>query len=77
MFVVQLLVYAFHEFAEGSILPNSDFWHEVTEPFGPDGRYGKFITYSLVFLPVSWLLFSSLFDRKPALQKQAVSEKSA
>ena len=74
VFVVQLLIYSFHEFAEASLLPNSDYWHEVSEPYGPDGRYGKFITYSLVFLPASWLLFSSLFDRKPALQKQAVGK---
>jgi hypothetical protein len=27
-----------------------------------------------VFLPASWLLVSSLFDRRPALQKQAVEK---
>ena len=74
VFVVQLLIYSFHEFSEASLLPNSDYWHEASEPYGPDGRYGKFITYSLVLLPAGWLLVPSLLDRKPALQKQAVGK---
>jgi high-affinity iron transporter len=72
VFVVQLLIYSFHEFAEASLFPNSDYLHEITEPYGPDGKYGKFITYSLVLLPASWLLLSPLFDRKTVLQKQVV-----
>jgi len=74
VFVVQLLVYSFHEFAEASLLPNSDFWHQATEPFGPDGKYGKIITYCLVLLPASWLVVSSFFVRKPALQKQVLEK---
>jgi high-affinity iron transporter len=72
VFVVQLLIYSFHELAEASMFPNSEYLHELTEPYGPDGRYGKFITYSLVLLPASWLLVSSILERKPALQKQPV-----
>ena len=71
VFVVQLLVYSFHEFAEASLFPNSDYLHELTEPLGPDGKYGKFLTYGLVFLPATWLFLSRLFDRKPLTQKQA------
>lgn len=74
VFVVQLLIYAFHEFSEASLLPNSDFFHEVTEPYGPDGKYGKLITYCLVLLPAGWLLVSSVFDRSPLIQKQAVGK---
>lgn len=70
VFVVQLLIYSFHELAEASLFPNSDYLHEITEPYGPDGKYGKLITYSLVLLPASWLLLSSFLERKPALQKQ-------
>jgi len=73
IFVVQLSIYAFHELAEASVFPNSDFLHEMTEPYGPDGKYGKLLTYSLVLFPLGWLCFSSLFDRKPAPQKQPVS----
>lgn len=72
VFVVQLLIYSFHELAEASVFPNSEYLHEVTEPYGPDGRYGKFITYSLVLLPAGWLFLCSVFERKPALQKQPV-----
>jgi len=72
VFVVQLLIYSFHELAEASMFPNSEYLHELTEPYGPDGKYGRFITYSLVLLPASWLLLSPVFQRKPALQKQVV-----
>ncbi|MEW5979546.1 MAG: FTR1 family protein [Acidobacteriota bacterium] len=74
VFVAQLLIYSFHELAEASLFPNSDFWHEATEPYGPDGRYGRFITYSLVLLPAAWLLFAPLFSRKLTPRSQAVAE---
>ena len=48
----------------------SDFLHELTEPYGPDGKYGKLVTYSLVVLPLSWLCLSSLLARKPSPSKQ-------
>jgi high-affinity iron transporter len=56
--------------AEASLLPNSDALHQLTEPYGPDGKYGRFITYSLILLPAAWLIFSSMFAEKPAVQKQ-------
>ncbi|MDQ3170076.1 MAG: FTR1 family protein, partial [Acidobacteriota bacterium] len=38
VFVVQLVIYGFHELTEANIgIPNSDWWHWKTEPFGPDG----------------------------------------
>ncbi|MFN8005588.1 MAG: FTR1 family protein [Terriglobia bacterium] len=69
VFVIQLLIYSFHEMAEASLLPNSDLLHQLTEPYGPDGKYGRLITYSLVLLPAAWLLFASMFTKKPAVQK--------
>ena len=72
VFVIQLLIYSFHELAEASMFPNSDYLHLLTEPFGPDGKYGKFITYSLVLLPAGWLLLSSALEGRPALEKQTV-----
>jgi len=74
IFVVQLLIYSFHELAEASMFPNSDFLHEMTEPYGPDGKYGRLVTYSLVVLPLGWLCLSSLLDRKPTPSKQTVSK---
>jgi len=37
------------------VLPYSEQLHWATEPYGPDGRYGRLLTYLLVLLPVGWL----------------------
>jgi high-affinity iron transporter len=63
VFVVQLLIYGFHELAEAHVLPNSDALHWATEPYGPDGVYGHYLTYMLVALPLGWLAVSGLFKR--------------
>jgi len=60
VFVVQLLIYGFHELTEANIFPYSEPLHWATEPYGPDGRYGQFLTYMLVLLPMGWLLFAGL-----------------
>lgn len=60
VFVVQLLVYGFHELTEANIFPYSEPLHWATEPYGPDGRYGQYFTYLLVALPLGWLAISSL-----------------
>lgn len=68
VFVVQLLIYGFHELTEANILPYSEPLHWATEPYGPDGRYGQYLTYFLVLLPMGWLLVSALLSpRKPAV----------
>lgn len=64
VFVVQLLIYGFHELAEANVLPNSEALHWATEPYGPDGIYGQYMTYLLVALPLGWLAFASLFGSK-------------
>ena len=46
IFVVQLVIYGFHELTEANIFPNSQPWHDATEPFGPDGIYGQYLTLS-------------------------------
>lgn len=63
IFVVQLLIYGFHELTEANIFPNSQPWHEATEAYGPDGVYGQYFTYMLVLVPLTWLALSSLFHR--------------
>ena len=63
IFVVQLVIYGFHELAEANIFPNSQPWHDATEPFGPDGIYGQYFSYLLVLLPMTWLAVSSFFHR--------------
>jgi high-affinity iron transporter len=68
VFVVQLLIYGFHELAEAHVLPNSEALHWATEPYGPDGVYGQYLTYLLVALPLGWLALSSLFGKGPRSQ---------
>jgi high-affinity iron transporter len=64
VFVVQLLIYGFHELTEANIFPYSEPLHWATEPYGPDGRYGQYLTYMLVLLPMGWLVFAALFGPK-------------
>jgi high-affinity iron transporter len=67
VFVVQLLIYGFHELTEANIFPYSEPLHWATEPYGPDGRYGQYLTYFLVVLPMAWLAAAALLgQRKPA-----------
>jgi high-affinity iron transporter len=64
VFVVQLIIYSFHELMEANIgIPNSEALHWATEPYGPDGRYGQLLTYMLVMLPLGWLFVSSFFSQ--------------
>lgn len=72
VFVVQLLIYGFHELAEAHVLPNSEALHWATEPYGPDGVYGQYLTYLLVALPLMWLALASLFGKHQGPRSQAV-----
>lgn len=64
VFVVQLLIYGFHELMEANIFPYSAPLHAATEPYGPDGIYGQYLTYLLVLLPMGWLAFASLVGNR-------------
>ncbi len=69
VFVVQLLIYGFHELTEANIFPNSQPLHDATEAYGPDGVYGQYLTYMLVVLPLAWLAITGLYNgnrRSPA-----------
>jgi high-affinity iron transporter len=70
VFVVQLLIYGVHELTEANIFPNSQPWHDATEPYGPDGIYGQYLTYMLVILPLGWLAVSNLFKRETPQRSQ-------
>jgi high-affinity iron transporter len=71
IFVVQLLIYGFHELTEANLFPGSERLHWATEPYGPDGIYGHYLSYMLVALPLGWLAFSSMFGRAPRQRSQA------
>jgi high-affinity iron transporter len=64
VFVVQLLIYGFHELTEANLFPYSEPLHWATEPYGPDGRYGQILSYLLLALPLGWLVFAALFGGK-------------
>lgn len=63
VFVVQLIIYGFHELTEANVFRNSQPLHDATEPYGPDGIYGQYLTYLLVLLPLAWLGLSSVLHR--------------
>jgi len=65
VFVVQLVIYGFHELTEANLFPGSEPLHWATEPYGPDGIYGQYLSYALVVLPVVWLVVSSFLGPKP------------
>jgi high-affinity iron transporter len=67
IFVIQLFIYGFHELAEANVLPNSEVLHGATEPYGPDGVYGHYLTYMLVAMPLAWLAVSAFFKRNQRL----------
>jgi high-affinity iron transporter len=69
VFVVQLLIYGFHELTEANILPYSEPLHLATEPYGPDGIYGQYLTYLLVVLPLGWLALSVMLHRNAHTQR--------
>ena len=69
VFVLQLLIYGFHELTEANIFPYSEPLHWATEPYGPDGRYGHYLSYLLVMLPLGWLVISSVMPRRQETAK--------
>jgi high-affinity iron transporter len=64
VFVVQLMIYGFHELTEANLFPNGQWLHDATEPYGPDGVYGQYLTYLLIVLPLGWLAISGLMGRE-------------
>jgi high-affinity iron transporter len=67
LFAVQLVIYAFHEFTEAGVLPiDNAYWHLASEPYGPEGTYGHWLSYGLVLVPVAWLAIAALKDRMRA-----------
>jgi len=63
LFMVQVAIYSFHEFAEAGLLPNSEVLHAATEKFSPDGLYGKWFSPLMVALCGLWLFGAWLIDR--------------
>jgi high-affinity iron transporter len=64
LFMVQVGIYSFHEFTETGLLPNSEFLHEATEKFSPDGLYGKWFSPLMILICGLWLVGAWLIDRR-------------
>jgi high-affinity iron transporter len=62
LFMAQVAIYSFHEFAEAGILPNSEVLHAATEKFSPDGLYGKWFSLVLVGICGIWLVTAWVID---------------
>ncbi len=78
LFSIQLVIYAFHEFTESAEIASlgiidTGYWHMVTEPYGPQGEVGAWLSYSLVLVPLGFLLYGAFEGRKtvPASKMQA------
>ena len=69
IFSIQLVIYTLHEFFEAGAVPlvDNEFWHVATEPYGPEGVYGEWLTYLMVLIPALWLAWVALKDRRPSL----------
>jgi len=64
VFAVQLVIYGFHEFTEAGVLPlDNEYWHIATEPYGPEGQYGHWLSYALVLVPLAWLIVAAFKGR--------------
>ncbi len=65
LFTMQLFIYAFHEFTEVGLIPgiNNAYWHVATEPYGPEGEWGAWLTYLMVLVPAGWLALAWWQDR--------------
>jgi len=58
LFLLQLLIYGVHELAESGVIHGSQAFHDATEMFGPDGRIGHGLSYSLLLAPLFYLLWA-------------------
>ncbi len=63
LFLIQVAIYTFHEFAEAGVLPNSDALHAATEIISPDGEYGKWFSMLIIVACAGWLAVSYIADR--------------
>jgi high-affinity iron transporter len=58
LFLLQLVVYGIHELAESGVIKGSQAFHDATEVFGPDGKIGHVLSYSLLGAPLLYLIWA-------------------
>ena len=62
LFVAQILIYSFHEFSETGLIPDSEAFHSATEPFSPEGIYGKWFPVVMIVACAAWLILAWVVD---------------
>jgi high-affinity iron transporter len=73
LFMTQVAIFTFHEFAEAGVLPNSEALHAATEKFSPDGLYGQWFSLIMVGVCALWLLGAWLIDRIKGARTSAMN----
>lgn len=58
LFLLQLIIYGVHELAESGVIKGTQAFHDATELFGPDGRIGHALSYSLLGAPLLYLIWA-------------------
>ena len=51
------------QYYKETLMPNSEYLHNATEPFSPDGIYGKWISLAMVFTCGLWLIGAWIRER--------------
>ena len=77
LFVVQLLIYGVHELAEANVFPHSVVIHDATEPYGPDGIYGRWLSFGLIAVPLAFLAVASFGERSRRAKPTAIPPAAA
>src|SRR5712671_278834 len=72
LFLTQVAIFTFHEFAEAGVLPNSEALHTATEKFSPDGLYGQWFSVVMVGACALWLVGAWLTDRVKAMRATSI-----
>lgn len=73
LFMAQVAIFTFHEFAEAGVLPNSEALHAATEKFSPDGLYGQWFSVVMVAACAAWLVGAWIVDRARTMRGSAVT----
>ena len=63
LFLGQVSLTAFHELSEAGVLPRSEAFHAATEPFSPDGIYGRWFSIASITICAGWLLLAWIRER--------------
>ena len=72
LFMAQVAIYTFHEFAEAGVLPNSEALHTATEKFSPEGLYGQWFSVVMVAVCGAWLVGAWIVDRTKLIEKKPI-----